>query len=369
MLSVLTFKKAIVISVVVFIFSLMQMDTLAGQDWERITQLHTERTGFTTAVVDDEIYLIGGTLAENVKPGKRDRGPFGLSTVEVYNTEKNTWRQRADMPTPRESPQAAVVDGIIYVFGGYSAKDNKIASMKLTVLVEAYDPENGIWIRKQDMPISRLYFGLSVVGGKVYLIGGSEGIGEGHEQRMGRVDIYDPASDTWMEGPKMPTRRIPSGVGVVNDRIYAIGGYGWPPDATGGPYLTVTEEYNAITRQWRKKNDMLDLRLGFAPVVVRDDIYLIGGFVIGVVSKWLATVDVYNPQTEAWSDIPVLPIPLIPFNASAVNGKIYVFGGYKEGGQHFSDVLMFDTGFRAVEASGKSLKCWGVLKAPQQNHR
>ena len=366
MLRVFNLKKTIVIGTVIFIFLIMSLEGSAGPDWEVVTQLPTERTGFTTAVIDDEIYLIGGTLAENVKPGKRDRGPFGLSTVEVYDTQKNTWRQRADMPTPRESAQAAVVDGIIYVFGGYSAKDNKIASMKLTVRVEAYDPENGIWIRKQDMPISRLYFGLGVVGGKVYLIGGSEGIGEGHERRMDRVDIYDPASDTWMEGPKMPTRRIPGGVGVVNDRIYAIGGYGWPPDATGGPYLTVTEEYNTISRQWRKKNDMLDLRLGFAPVVVRDEIYLIGGFVVGVVSKWFATVDVYNPQTQAWSDIPALPIPLIPFNAAAVNGKIYVFGGYKEGGQHFSGVLVFDTGFRAVEANGKSFARWGELKTEPQ---
>lgn len=366
MLSVFTFKKAIIIGVVVFIFLLTQMESFAGPDWEVITQLHTERVAFATAVVDDEIYLIGGTLAESVKPGKRDRGPYGLSTVEVYDTQKNTWRQRADMLTPRESAQAAVVDGIIYVFGGYSAKDNKIESMKLTVSVEAYDPESGTWIRKQDMPISRLYFGLSVVGGKIYLIGGSEGIGEGHERRMDRVDIYDPATDTWIEGPKMPTRRIPGGVEVVNDRIYAIGGYGWPPDATGGPYLTVIEEYNAITRQWREKNDMLELRLGFAPIVVRDEIYLIGGFVVGVVSKWFATVDVYNPQTEAWSDIPALPMPLIPFNVSAVRGKIYVFGGYREGGQHFSDVLMFNTGFRAVEASGKSFTRWGELKIEQQ---
>ena len=366
MLSVFNNEKAVVIGVVVFIFLLMQIDTFAGSDWELITQLSTERTGFTTAVVDDEIYLIGGTLFENVKPGKRDPGPYGLSTVEVFDPQKNTWRRRADIPTPRESAQAAVVDGIIYVFGGYSAKDNKIASMQLTVHVEAYDPENGTWIRKQEMPISRLYFGLSVVGGKVYLIGGSEGIGEGHERRMDRVDIYDPATDTWMVGPKMPTRRVPNGVEVLGNRIYAIGGYGWPPDGTGGPYLTVIEEYDTITRQWRKKNDMLDLRLGFAPVVVRDEIYLIGGFVLGVVSKWFASVDVYNPRTEAWSDIPALPMPLIPFNAAVVNGEIYVFGGYKERGELFSDVLVFDTGFRAVEASGKSLTRWGELKVEPQ---
>ena len=52
---------------------------------------------------------------------------------------------------------------------------------------------------------------------------------------MDRVDIYDPATDTWAKGPKMPTRRNPGGVAVVNTRIYVIGGEGWPPPPkTGG---------------------------------------------------------------------------------------------------------------------------------------
>ena len=43
MSSVLTSKKSIVISVVVFILLLMEVESFARNNWERITQLPTER--------------------------------------------------------------------------------------------------------------------------------------------------------------------------------------------------------------------------------------------------------------------------------------------------------------------------------------
>ena len=57
-------KKAIVIGVVVLLFSLMQIEAFAGEDWERLTQLPTERWGIAAAVVDDKIYIIGGDARE-----------------------------------------------------------------------------------------------------------------------------------------------------------------------------------------------------------------------------------------------------------------------------------------------------------------
>lgn len=81
--------------------------------------------------------------------------------------------------------------------------------------------------------------------------------------------------------------------------------------------------------------------------------------------EYLATVDVYNPQKEAWRDIPATPIPLLSHGAAAVNGKIYVFAGYQQGGVLFSDVFVFDTGFHAVEAKDKLSTRWGELKVGQ----
>lgn len=341
-------KKAIVISVVVFILLLMQMESFARNNWERITQLPIARRSFATAVLDNKIYLIGGTLFEN-KPG-----PYGLSIVEVYDPQTNTWQRIADMPTLRTGAKAAVVNGIIYVFGGYSAKDQKVINMKFPVLVEAYDPQTDTWSRKQDMPVPRIHFGLGVVAGKVYIIGGKTGI---HE-KTDRVDIYDPATDTWAKAPQMPVQRDLDfdSVAVASNRIYVIGGA-----------LPVIEEYNPITNQWRKMIDMLDLRGAFSAVVVKNDIYLIGGFTPkGGLPKYLATVDVYNPQTQAWRDIRSMPTAIRPYGAAAVNGKIYVLGGHGEDWEFSPDVMVYDTGFRAVEANGKMLIRWGELKAEPQ---
>lgn len=359
MSSVFNGKKTPVIGVVVFITFLMQIESFAGEEWQRITQLPTKRWEFSTAVVEDKIYLIGGSLFEN------HAGPFGLSTVEVYDTQTNTWQRGADMPTPRTNAKAAVVNGTIYVFGGYNSKDEFLQNWKMADRVEAYDPLTDTWARKKEMPISRIYFGLGVVAGKIYLIGGTTGLGDGQEQRMDRVDIYDPATDTWAKGPKMPTRRDPGGVAVVSTRIYVIGGEGWPlPQQLGeGEFLGTIEEYDPINRQWRKKKDMLEPKNWFSNVVVEGAIYLIGGYTREGGFREVETVNVYHPRTETWREISALPNPLDTFDAATVSGKIYVLGSLGADGQFSTNVLVYDTGFRAVEAIGKLPIRWGELKA------
>jgi len=169
----------------------------------------------------------------------------------------------------------------------------------------------------------------------------------------------------------MPTPRSILGVAVVGNRIYAIGGRGWPP-VNFGPHLTLIEEYDTTSRQWQQKSDMLDTREVFGPVVVRESIYLIGGVIsrgVGFAPEYLASVNVYGPQKDAWRDIPAMPRPFAVQGAAAVNGRIYVLGGTGDvgkGWELFPDVVVYDTGFRAVEANGKMPTRWGELKAEHQ---
>ena len=78
----LNLRRSVVLGGVAVIISLIGIKSFAGEDWELITKIPTKRKDFSTAVVNGEIYLIGGNLFGNRK------GPFGMSLVEIYNPEK-----------------------------------------------------------------------------------------------------------------------------------------------------------------------------------------------------------------------------------------------------------------------------------------
>lgn len=350
----------VVVLVAIVLFFAIIKDIVA-EKWEVISELPTHRRDFATAVVNGKIYLIGGTLFEN------EDGPFGLSVVEVYDPNLNSWKRIADMPTARTSPEMAVVDGKIYVMGGYSGIDRKLVNIKPSTVVEVYNPRTDTWSRKQDTSLPRFQFGIGTVDGKIYAIGGYLHPWDRKPGAPGRIDlveVYDPATDMWIKRAKMPTQRDGFGVGVVNNRIYAIGGSGWPQFGPGGPFLTTIEEYNPKINRWQKGGDMPNLRISFSTVSLGGIIYLIGGFVWqNARPEYLSTVDAYAPETEMWSDIPAMPMPISPFGAAAIKGKIYVFGGQGKNWELFPTVAVFDTGFRAVTAAGKLSTRWGKLKA------
>ena len=303
----------------------MAVSNVDANEWRVISELPTPRKWFSTAAVEGKIYLIGGNLFGNRK------GPFGMSLVEIYNPENNSWRKGADMPTDRAAPTTAVIDGRIYVMGGYAGIDNRGKNFKVLKIVEVYDPQTDTWERKQDMSVPRALFGAGVVDGKICAIGGfvhPSDKNPGDPWHIDLVEVYDPATNTWAKRAHMPTKRAALSVEVVNDQVYAIGGHGWPRVGNrNGPFLTVIEEYDPNTNRWRKVKDMPDARVSFSTVVVGNAIYLIGGFVWqGRRTKDVRAVDVYNPETNKWSDISSMPRSFRSFGAEAVNGTIYVFG-------------------------------------------
>ncbi len=140
MFKTLQHLRWIVVSVAAFVLFHVVIGNVAAKKWKVVSQLPTGRSAFSTAVVDEKIYLIGGLLFENEKGNTR-----GLSTVEVYDTKNNSWQRLTDMPTPRLYAEAAVMDGKIYVVGGYRVIDRRMKTLKV---VEVYDPQTDTWERK-----------------------------------------------------------------------------------------------------------------------------------------------------------------------------------------------------------------------------
>jgi len=222
--------------------------------WTKKTDMPTARTGLSTSVVNDKIYVIGG-----INHGRQ------LSTVEEYNPATDTWTKKADMPTPRWGLSTSAVNGKIYAIGGYKLNNANLVGLST---VEEYNPATDTWTKKTDMLTPRATGSASVVNGKIYVVGGYDG-----QKVLSTVEEYDPATDTWTRKADMPTAKwcCFSSASAVNGKGYFIGG------GDDDKVVSTVEEYNPAIYIWTRKADMPTPRANLSTVAVNGFIYAIGG--------------------------------------------------------------------------------------------
>jgi hypothetical protein len=251
-----------------------------------------------TCVLDGKIYAIGGA----------PRPQAGLSVVEVYDPQTETWARKTDMLSQRAGLGVSVVNGKIYAIGGWGSGAPS---------VEEYDPATDTWTPKADMPTRRSFLSTSVVNGKIYAIGGAV---ETNGPFFSTVEEYDPVTNTWTAKADLPEPRYLHTAGVVNGKIYVIGGS--PREWTASAAVF---EYDPMTDSWTRKTDAPTVRSWLSPnaPVVNGRIYVIGGDF----SPPKATVEEYDPATDTWAKRDDLPTPRGALSAAVVNGSIYAIGG------------------------------------------
>jgi RNA polymerase sigma factor (sigma-70 family) len=302
--------------------------------WVSKSNMPTARSSLATSAADGRIYAIGGASHQEV-----------LSTIEEYDPETDTWTKKSDMPIASCYLSASILNGKIYVTGGWNVS-------VLSAVME-YNPVADKWMERASMLTSRDGLSTSTVNGKIYAIGGWEPM-----IALPTVEEYDPVADKWTKKADMPTARWGHSTSVVNGKIYAIGGrFG---TFNQGPAFSAVEEYDPATDKWTKKADMPTARWGLSASVLNGKIYAIGGSVDD--TNALSVVEVYDPVTNTWAKGPGMQTGRLYFSTSTIDGKIYAVGGQTAGGVKTSSVEELDMGFEAVEAKGKRLMTWGMIK-------
>ena len=100
---------------------------------------------------------------------------------------------------------------------------------------------------------------------------------------------------------------------------------------------------------WTQKADMLTARGGFATSIANGKVFAIGGDVDKLGERAIATVEMYDPETDTWERRADMPTARANVSTSVVDGKIYVIGGeeVKKIAQHkglnfqYSQVFLF----------------------------
>ena len=187
--------------------------------WETLAQKPTTVAAAPTTVYNDEIYLFSGYF-DSVNPSQDH---VDYNTVECYDPNSNTWRFVTNMPKTLSNFGIATIGDKAYLFGGHAS-----GSSSLCDEVISYDFQTDKWTTSayQPMPVQKAFpYSVSapVIDGKVYLIGGWELIGS-EFATDNRVDIYNPAMNTWEKGTPLP---LPLGDHItlnIGTKIYVLGG-------------------------------------------------------------------------------------------------------------------------------------------------
>lgn len=175
------------------------------------------------ALVSDgkSVYRVGGMSAKNPPGDAHDL--HSVADFARYDPEAGTWTDLAPMPSPRSTHDAVVIGRKVYVVGGWTMKgETELATfLEDAVVFDLENPEAG-W-KAIPQPFKRRALSVAESGGKLYVLGG---LNDAMKVER-RVDVYDPAANSWTLGPELPVAARNDGFGTssfgIDGRPYFSG--------------------------------------------------------------------------------------------------------------------------------------------------
>jgi hypothetical protein len=275
--------------------------------WTSKTSMHVARASLGAAVVDGQIYAIGGVTDP----------PSWVqctNTNEKYDPAADRWVFKAAMPTPRASFAIAVYNSKIYCIGGTTGAKN--GSYVASGVNEVYDPASDTWTTKTGMPTPRVGVTASVVDGKIYLIGGDSNA----------TEVYDPATDSWTTKTSIPVKPALRLIwsctsAVVDGKIHVFGAL---------PFSVSHQVYDPKADSWSVEAPIIQ---GYYLAVACSTSVSERIFVFGVDSTWWDigppnfTSLAYDAEWKSWHVSSSMPTPRVNVAVAVVDDLVYVIGG------------------------------------------
>jgi len=249
-------------------------------EWTSKMPMPTPRSGFAITVYQNKIYVIGGTVGNGY-----------VGNNEVYDPVSNMWETKTSMPTPRADLCANVVNDKIYLIGG-KRYSNAPPFFNETNLNEAYDPVNDNWSTKTPIPTPIQGYASVVANDKIYVMGGSlDSLSLEDSRITGANQVYDSKSDNWSIASNLINVDSYGSAAATEGfmapaKIYCVGGF------SAGGFTGRVQAYTLENNSWSLVDSMPTPRAYLSVAVVNDVLYAIGGF---DGANWLNVNEQYTP--------------------------------------------------------------------------
>ena len=150
----------------------------------------------------------------------------------------------------------------------------------------------------------------TAAGGKLYVIGGFDAVGNS----LQTVWVFD--GSAWSAGPPLSIGLDHTSAATLDDHVYVAGGHSFSRDSA--------RLFRLDGGSWTVLASMHHARGGHALLAAAAKLYAIGG---NAASTNVASAEVYDPASNAWSDLPSLPAPRNHVSGFVFGANVCVAGG------------------------------------------
>ncbi|KAK6590514.1 hypothetical protein RS030_152327 [Cryptosporidium xiaoi] len=214
------------------------------------------------------IYVFGGSNGDNIL----DSAEVLMLPSTIYDGKFNMenesdvgWSIVRPMITPRAFGSSSDINNYnCALFGGYNNKCRALETM------EIYDPLTDSWRQGPSMSTKRRNLSSTTLNdGRIFAIGGFDG-----EHIIGLTDFYDPRSKYWLPGPSLNVPRSSSSCVKLDQYTIAIIG-----GTRGDKRLKSIEVFDVRRNQWEFMDhiELLEVRSGSAAYSLHGTVCIWGG--------------------------------------------------------------------------------------------
>lgn len=279
-----------------------------------------------------------GATVTPLPPTETPPSPTSSSTPTPTQETAPFWASLAPLPRARQEVGVAELGGRIYVVGGIDGVGRTVAT------VEFYEPVADAWFEVAPLPAALHHISVAATGGRLYALGG---LGPSFAA-VSSVFEYDPEGDSWRSRAPLPTARGAGGAAVIGGLIYFAGGF------RGGVSVNDFSVYDPAADHWTELIRMPTPRDHLGAAAVGGIFYAVGGRA-GSIANVFDVVEAYEPATGLWrTNLAPMPTARGGLAVAALRRRIYAIGGE---GNRFDPLGVF----RETEAYDVDLNRWEML--------
>ena len=224
------------------------------------------------------------------------------------------------MPVDRALFSAVTYNDSIYILGGF--RINNEGTREYISSVDIYIPATDTWISGiTDLPFARLCTYACLLDNKIYVMGGAQIVGE-DPVTYDSLNIYDIQTNTWEKGKSLPAKRGYFGADTIKGKIYLTGGLtdNWIVEKS--MYV-----YDPVLDEWTEKASMNATRYGTCAKSCNGKLYVSGG----ISGTWEVqkSIEAYDPESDQWTLLTNEPAPRASMDVSLVGDYLFAIGGFQ----------------------------------------